>query len=376
MIEWAIIGGGIHGIHLAARLIDGGLDRGQLRIISADPPMQGWIWRAEACGMDYLRSGLDAHIDTGGGSLRSFAKKAGKQDDIDLWGRPSINLFNLHCQSIIQRLNLPITQARASWIVIDKTGWNITTASGIIQAKNVVVATGQGEPEIPAGMEAYPHIFSPAIGRITGEGPIAIIGGGMTAAHMALALRRAHPKTRIAMVLRHNTRISDLDFDPEWTTAKRIQAFAELPPAERQEKLPSLRYRGSMTSILHAKLKDAGIKIMENTSIEIPKLCPHCKKPTEAPQEMDLLKFSTGEVWGGKPQVILATGYRAPAPMIPIALTKKHAPLPVHEGAPLPNARLRWAKGLYLMGAHAEMVLGPAARNIMGARLAAERILG
>jgi hypothetical protein len=37
---------------------------------------------------------------------------------------------------------------------------------------------------------------------------------------------------------------------------------------------------------------------------------------------------------------------------------------------------LCWQPGIYVMGALAELVLGPAARNIVGARLAAARLIG
>jgi hypothetical protein len=43
-------------------------------------------------------------------------------------------------------------------------------------------------------------------------------------------------------------------------------------------------------------------------------------------------------------------------------------------GYPLPDTRLRWRPGLFVMGPLAELELGPTARNITGARTGAERI--
>ncbi|NRA63045.1 MAG: hypothetical protein HRU19_01110 [Pseudobacteriovorax sp.] len=49
--------------------------------------------------------------------------------------------------------------------------------------------------------------------------------------------------------------------------------------------------------------------------------------------------------------------------------------LPIYScGYPLINKDLRWSKGLYVTGALAEIQIGPLARNIAGARKAAECI--
>lgn len=45
------------------------------------------------------------------------------------------------------------------------------------------------------------------------------------------------------------------------------------------------------------------------------------------------------------------------------------------RGYPVLDARLRWAPGLYASGGLAELRLGPVARNLIGARRAAERLL-
>jgi hypothetical protein len=44
-------------------------------------------------------------------------------------------------------------------------------------------------------------------------------------------------------------------------------------------------------------------------------------------------------------------------------------------GFPKIDEYLRWADGLFVTGPLAELVVGPASRNIIGARFAAERIL-
>ena len=45
-------------------------------------------------------------------------------------------------------------------------------------------------------------------------------------------------------------------------------------------------------------------------------------------------------------------------------------------GYPVPRPSLEWDEGLYVTGALAELELGPAAPNIVGAHNAAKRIVG
>ena len=46
------------------------------------------------------------------------------------------------------------------------------------------------------------------------------------------------------------------------------------------------------------------------------------------------------------------------------------------DGYPVPDASLRWSDSqIFVAGALAELELGPSARNLAGARLAAERIV-
>jgi hypothetical protein len=44
-------------------------------------------------------------------------------------------------------------------------------------------------------------------------------------------------------------------------------------------------------------------------------------------------------------------------------------------GVPLLDSGLQWLPGLFVAGCHAELALGPTAGNLLGARLAAKRIL-
>ena len=72
--EWLVIGGGIHGVHLAARLIaEAHVNPKQLRIV--DPGqrlLQRWRTCTETTGMRHLRSPAVHHLDVEPWSLPHF----------------------------------------------------------------------------------------------------------------------------------------------------------------------------------------------------------------------------------------------------------------------------------------------------------------
>ena len=74
-VDWLIVGGGIHGVHVAARLIgEGGLDASQVRILDpGEDLLERWCRCTEATGMSHLRSPGVHHLDLEPFSLVHFA---------------------------------------------------------------------------------------------------------------------------------------------------------------------------------------------------------------------------------------------------------------------------------------------------------------
>jgi len=75
-------------------------------------------------------------------------------------------------------------------------------------------------------------------------------------------------------------------------------------------------------------------------------------------------------------RVVLATGFEAQRPGSPWldAAIERHGLTCAACGYPVVDASLGWAEGLYVTGPLAELEIGPVARNIVGARLAAKRL--
>lgn len=83
MLDWLIIGGGIHGTHLAHVLVNQcGFSADAIRILDPhEALLAAWSQRTTNTGMRYLRSPRVHHIDLDYRSLERFAQQS---DDSDL----------------------------------------------------------------------------------------------------------------------------------------------------------------------------------------------------------------------------------------------------------------------------------------------------
>ena len=78
VLDWLIVGGGLHGALLARVLLEAGVPLDRLRVL--DPhaePLARFRQCAAATGLDYLRSSVVHHIDGDPMSLRRFAERSG-----------------------------------------------------------------------------------------------------------------------------------------------------------------------------------------------------------------------------------------------------------------------------------------------------------
>lgn len=111
MLDWLIIGGGIHGTHLAHALTHGlGIPPDAVRILDPnDRLLAAWSRRTANTGMRYLRSPRVHHIDIDPRSLEHFAQTQGDEPSdlwIDPYYRPSYALFQNHFQYVIDTYQL------------------------------------------------------------------------------------------------------------------------------------------------------------------------------------------------------------------------------------------------------------------------------
>jgi thioredoxin reductase len=383
--DWLIIGGGIHGTHLSLYLTRrGGVAPERIRVLDPHPaPLAVWARVTRAVGMEYLRSPIVHNMHWDQGSLGLFARlnqHAPMTRFIPPFGRPSLELFNAHAAHLIQKFGLDKLriQGRAESIRRTESGWRVETSDGALDAKRVVLAIGLSEqPYWPEWAQQFradarvQHIFEPEFDRSTlpDWNHLIVTGGGITAAQVALALTSRNPGN-VTLVRRHDERVFDFDSDVGWMNAINLKGFALIgDPDERRNVIRQARHRGSMprdvASALTAAVQTGTIRLIESgvetLSEESGALC---------------LALSSGETLSAD-QIILATGYKQTRPggaLIDNLIGAYDLPIATC-GYPIVSQTLEWTSGLHVNGPLAELEIGPAARNIIGARMAGQRLV-
>jgi hypothetical protein len=142
--------------------------------------------------------------------------------------------------------------------------------------------------------------------------------------------------------------------------------YATHDPIVRRELIKKARYKGSMPYDVANELRLAIEKgVIRYVIAEITNMHNHPFRVICA----DGREFDADGA-------ILATGYQT-APPIPawLANAVRRYNLPLAPcGYPMVDTSLCWGDGLYVTGALAELEIGATARNIIGARLATERL--
>lgn len=383
-LTWLIIGGGIHGVHLAATLLEHKLvTQTGLRILDpGDELLASWQRCTAVTGMRYLRSPAVHHIDLNPWSLQRFAGKPQRRQRrfAPPYDRPSLELFNEHCAHVIHRYSLDKLHIRdrAISVELDADGAHVMTAKGqALKSAHVLLAIGASEePDIPDWATPYPehiqHAFDPELQheRFARALVMAVIGGGITAAQ--LAIKHAAEGTRVHLISRHPLREHQFDSDPGWLGPKLMSGFErERDLDKRRALITQARHRGSMppdvSRALQQHIKHGLITFHQG----------HITAVTRDEHDGLNLALDDGQRIHVE-RALLATGFKRHRPggsMLDALIN--HAKLPCARcGYPVLDHNLRWHPRLAVCGPLAELELGPASRNIAGARRAAARITG
>lgn len=387
MLEWLIIGGGIHGTYLSYVLTHvAGVSASRLRVL--DPyatPLALWEQFTTNVGMEFLRSPVVHNLDPDPQALVKFAHTAAGLPHArftEPYRRPALDLFRAHTQHLIehQRLRELRVQGRARRLQRYADGFRVETADGDLTARRVLLALGVTEqpywPEWAQTLRAtgapITHIFDIACRRseLPTSQQTVVIGGGISAAQTALALAHQAPG-QVTLVMRHPLRVHQFDSDPGWLGPKYLRSYQREPDyGQRRAHIQSARHRGSVPPDVEQALGAAiasGILSMRTTEVGSASInAAGCIT----------LRWMDGSGTLDAHLVVLATGFAAMRPggaWLDAAIIDLGLPCAAC-GYPLVDETLGWYPGLYVSGALAELELGPAARNIAGARMAAERI--
>ena len=390
--EYAIIGGGVHGTHIANKLVnDGGLDTSELAVF--DPEGYGEVFdqRTSDSGTDYLRSPEVHHTGRDPFDLKSYAEARNRREELTSEGgnplRPSTELFIDHLDYVVDSNNLDesliedyVTDLREEDNLI------LETDDGTYTAENGVLAIGNGKPNCPDFAEQEPdyapvsHIFDSGFSSEDAQrydGETVIVGGSITAGQLSGLLSRKC-EGGVTMMSRSPIELELVEAEPEWTNWSHIEdELHDLETEERHQRVQQQRYDGTMPEYVWNDLKDC----LDEGNLRI-----WHDEVSELEYDGEALDVRTGK---GREiedaQVVLATGFEPIYEHPFVEDTVENLNLATSENIDMPvlnDENLGWKhedgrdSPLQVSGKLAEGTVGPFAGNIAGARRAAERITG
>ena len=385
MLDWLIIGGGVHGTYLSSVLAAlPGVRADRIRVLDPDSePLSQWYRCAHNTGMEFLRSpdvhclGDDPfalHEFARAGRGRSLARFAGPYRN-----QPSLELFRAHVDTIVRERSLRALRRRgwARRLTTSRDAVRVETDDGALNARRVVLAigsTGSSWPswavELRAAGARIGHIFDREFRRasLAPWTRAVVVGGGISAVQTALALSAERPGN-VTLLTRHEIREEDFDAHPCWF-AGCLPSFARLSDFGRRRALIRReRNRGSVPTAIAAELR----RLVREEQVTVCEASVRHARQLEGGHAcLDL----GGEGTLDADLVVLATGFDPARPggsWLDDAVEELR--LPVADcGYPVVDDALHWGHRIHVMGPLAELEVGPAARNIIGARLAVKRL--
>jgi lysine/ornithine N-monooxygenase len=338
----------------------------------------------ERIGMEYLRSPGVHQIDVDPYSLQKYVRKE-KRSQNELYGkykRPALRLFNEHSDTILDEVDIKNTwyQGLVTSIEKEQEIWHVMTNKGeMLRAQNIVLSISINDQlNIPNWANPIKsnlpnqvfHIFEDHLPNLQNIEPtIAVIGGGITAAHLCVKLSSMFPG-KVTLVKRHPFRVHDFDSDPGWLGPKNLASFHKIKNyEERRSIIQQARNKGSLPGELLHKLK----RLENENKISI--VNGEVESAFVSNENDITLKLDDKELI--VQTVLLATGF---LPSLPgknwiDKLVKEQDLSCAKCGYPIVSKTLEWCPHLYVSGPLAELEMGPIATNISGARQVAERIV-
>jgi len=401
--SYAVVGGGLHGVCVAAHLRAAGVETDRLTIYDPHPELLAvFADRAKRCGTRTLRSSIDHHVGATT-TLASFAADRDRELELvsttDYPRRPTLGLFLDHAHHVVTRHDLDACHVRAAVTGVvrgDDGAYRLDTTAGATTADRVVLAVGlDAGLSYPAWARSLPadapvtHVW--ADGATPADlaarpGRTVVVGGGVTAGQLACRLatgsasaghRTGARAEGVTLLCRRPLRVQQAEAPSAWTAYDHLaETLHTLPPGSRARHrlLRRARADGTVPPYVRVRLRKAR---------DEGRLVGRVGETTAATATDDgvRLELADGDTLsaGG---VVLATGLE-PVASHPL-LTRIAEELGLARGVenyPIPCDRtLAWRRTdgdrsrVFVTGAAATTALGPLAPNIAGARLAADRL--
>lgn len=379
-VSIGIIGAGPQALTLVTHLLQKRKQwRDRLTVI--DPHgdwLKQWYQQFTALEIPHLRSPVVHHPDPHPYALRGFAEN--RPDELfNPYDLPGTKLFEDFCTEVVKSWGLENRVYRGQVVKIVPCRGNFQlflTDGEIINVRRVVLATNQGEIQIPAWVNQiktkYPQdrlLHSQQINlanlQIKDE-RILIIGGGLTSGHLAIG--GVNRGAKITLMTRRDLQIKLFDADPGWLGPKYLKGFnAELNWYRRWEMIQQARNGGSITPKISWELRRSkNVEFWENCQVKEAQWEEHkwrviCSNGLE--KEFERIWLAKGTTFNVKNNPLLTEVLEA-------------YPTDIIQGLPVIDQYLRLPKSeFYFMGALAGLQIGPVARNLAGGRKASEMIV-
>ncbi len=389
-----IIGGGIHGVSIAIRLLrDVPAAAKHLAVVDQHPqPLTQWRSKTERQGMMFLRSPAVHHITPDALGIVEYAERHNRVNELaPPYSQPSTQLFWDFCKSAVaelgeHRVYYQFDVAKLRW---DKGAGRfpfrlISKNNEGFRSRCVVLATGTDDcAYVPSEFVQWQRRYSDQIlhasqfsvdcedRRESEENRVVIVGGGLTAGTLAKSLsERGH---NVALIARKALRTEQFDFPPVWLGPKALAEFAsETNFQRRYEIIQQNRGEGSITpDVMDALLSTPNIDIYPETRV-------HNITTEEEGLSIRRLRVETTRgVITDVSRVILATGYRFNLRrygFLTELLTRHQIPLVCGFPRLDTDLQLHPIENLFGSGTIAQLQIGPASGNIAGANLAYQRL--
>lgn len=384
MLEFVIIGGGIHGTYLSNVLVSElGWPAEEIKVIDPyDCACGRWKDLTARTGMEFLRSPIVHHLGSSPWDLKKYKSTNASKSWARSFGRkerPSLAMFNRHVDELCQRHGLSElrVKAEATAIVKKGSGLLVKTTAGDFETRRVILAISSNDKLMVPTWAAQiapvaKHIFQPdfALDSINPGKRLVVVGAGITAAQVALHACSVSPG-RVQLLIRRPLKVAEFDSDPCWMGPKCLSLFAqEHSYAKRRELIKSARNKGTVTPEVYESIRRAE----RRGELEVIVSEVDSARTTWSGQVTLLDAYNNHLALASN--VILATGFMPGRPggqLLDQIIAQFNMPI-AEDGFPIAQEDLHWGNGIYVTGALAELEVGPPARNILGARLSAERL--
>lgn len=291
---------------------------------------------------------------------------------------PTTTCFSGFIRQTVRHTGLDsiVTRAGAAALSLDTAGRPaLTLSDGTLRRPDrLVLATNARRPVIPAGL-----VDAAADGRavLSGSadvadtpdgGRVVVVGGGLSATHLALGAAERGAKT--TLVSRRRLSVRRFDTHPSWLGPKKRRPFEQEPdPAVRRRIIDGARGGGSIPHRIRRRIdiaiRDDRLELRERVS------------PVGAVATGTTLRLCLDDgTHLGADALWLATGGAVDVTTDPL-FTELLArfPTPVVGGLPVLAPDLSWpGTRVHVTGFATALTLGPTAGNLIGQRRAASRI--